>query len=317
MAADVSADRLNPPPTEFIDDDIGLAAEPPSAATGREGTAQPVEAGHEEGQYFEEYRRPQLKPLPARRRQTRRQKSADAVSDYVILFAALGIIALLWLGLVGLTFLLPEGRWVITFVGGVATLIGRRWFLQVAAEDGSGTWLACLFIPFYSTYYFFCHLSETLKPFLVSVAGYLFLGTGIVLFVVQGFRAQPAGDITDFGDRTAADGPKETDAALARLLAGSNQAEARAWLQDMSQRHSIFKWSRQEALKLVDDLYQRGAKGVHVVNIESDPRWGELTAQLVVELPKEAEKRKRLFDKMVEFESEPDRGQSYVLLNLD
>lgn len=88
-----------------------------------------------------------------------------------------------WGLLIGLSFLVHGLVWILILAGLLMTAVGRWWFLGIAAEEGISNWLMCMLIPFYSTYYFFTRLGDTLYPFLVGAAGYMFIITGLLLLL--------------------------------------------------------------------------------------------------------------------------------------
>jgi hypothetical protein len=270
-------------------------------------------------------------PLPLRKKKKKKRKKKGSFGGESLILA--GGLVLVWILLVGLTFVVRPAIYVIVIIGGVATFTGRRWFLRVAYEEGVGTWLACLLVPFYSAYFFCTHLGDTLKPFLIGVVGYAFLGTAGILWLVHGIRDVAEGRVpVGFGDmadpvgagRHAAGGGNhaaaDRDAEGVELLKGPNKAEALPWLEEPNKRRGIFKWPKEQAITVVKGLFSRGAKQVYVVDISSDARFGELAAQIVVVLPDEPAKRKSLFSWHKEFfvdDAETDVGQKYLLLDLD
>jgi hypothetical protein len=122
-------------------------------------------------------------------------------------------------------------------------------------------------------------------------------------------------------DERERDKAAKQDRKCAEMLAKSNKAEARDWLQEPDKKRGVFKWSKEVTLGLVNGVYKHGATKVTAVEIMTHPRYGELTAQLVVTLPDDPDRRHALLDWMAErFENHrpiPDVGQKYHLLLLD
>jgi hypothetical protein len=261
-------------------------------------------------------------PAPLRKKKKRKPAAEPAAGGATALIAV-AVAAGLWLTLSALTFLSSSMVWGLLLVGGLLAVVGRLTFLTAAKNEGTGAYIACLLVPFYSIYFFFTHLDETLKPFLIWLVGLVYLGTGGVLWFVHAARDhRPVGAAL----QAAGDGDDEgvnEDATCQQLLKGPNKAEARAWLKDPNLRRGIFKRSRQWAQQLIEDLYERGAKEVFVVNIENLEGMGEIAAQLVVVLPDDPAKRLGLLQWKMKFEEEEegakpkDHGQKYMLVNLD
>lgn len=246
-----------------------------------------------------------------RKKKRRRQRPPQELGG---LLAALAVVAAVWLLLTVAAYFKHQVAYALLVLGGVAAFAGKRWFLAVASEDGLGTRLMCLFVPFYSTYYFFTNLRRTLMPFAVSCCGGVFLLTGVVFWYAHKFEEA----------RTEAAAPSEKlatqDAECAQLLAEPNHAEALEWLKAENKRRAVFKWGKKQAIDLVENLYRRGAVKVYVADISSDQVFGELTAQMVVVLPEDAAARKKLFEwynSSFGDDVQKDQGQKYLLLTLD
>lgn len=92
------------------------------------------------------------------------------------------VMGLLWVVLVVVALFFRPAVYGIFVLGSIVTFTGRRMFLRVAREEGTGTWLACLFVPFYSIFYFFTHLDETIRPFLIGFFGYVLLTSGMIVW---------------------------------------------------------------------------------------------------------------------------------------
>lgn len=117
-----------------------------------------------------------------------------------------------------------------------------------------------------------------------------------------------------------------------RLVAGQEDdgdtaAEARAWLDPKNTENVLWKTSRAQTLKIVDDLYEAGAVKVLAVYSPKDETIKiNMCAELLVVLPKDAEARKKVFktfnriDKQLwgeDHENIKDQGQKYLDLNMD
>lgn len=131
---------------------------------------------------------PEIPRPPSRKRRRRKKKSSTAAQ----LLVPLAVAAVAWMALVVVAFLFRPALYAVLAVGSIGTLTGRGMFLRIAREEGLGTWLACLVVPFYSTYYFFTRMDETLRPFLIGCGGYLFLASGLVLWYVHAVRSPEA-----------------------------------------------------------------------------------------------------------------------------
>lgn len=122
------------------------------------------------------------------------------------------------------------------------------------------------------------------------------------------------------------------DQEAAELLAEKDSvAEAKAWLAGDPKQHVLWKGSRPEIIKLVDDLYAAGAKDVSAVDISKEASF-ELVAMFLVTLPADATARGKVFaahndfwktclvdadeDDLADFTA-TDKGQKYLLLNFD
>jgi len=118
--------------------------------------------------------------------------------------------------------------------------------------------------------------------------------------------------------------PKKIDADLVQHLASTKKkAEALSWLlRSDGKLRDIGKdpdYSDQDAVKFVRDLYARGAVTVYAVDIASDTKIEE-TRTLIIKLPDDQDKRRKLFDVEAEvsrgggFDPVADNGQRYMLL---
>jgi hypothetical protein len=262
-------------------------------------------------------------PSRLRKKKSRRGSKQSGVPAATELASGLGMATVVWILLGFLAWMFQPMTYVVLGIGALVTFTGRSQFLRVAKAEGTGSWLACLLVPFYSTYFFLTRLGRTLVPFLIGCFGWLFLATGGVCWWAH--RAAEAA-----AEQTAQAAAREVplrrkvdeEVICQQLLAAPNQADALVWLKDESKQRGVFKWSRRQISELVRKLYQLGAKQVIAVNIETleDLGGAEFTSQLVVVLPDEPDKRKALFDwRATFFEEKPikDRGQKYQLVNLD
>lgn len=118
-----------------------------------------------------------------RRRKRKRHKKGSLPTSGLLVGA--GVAVLVWIALVAVGFFYQPATYALLILGSITTFAGRRMFLQVAREEGMGPWLSCLFIPFYSTYFFFNRIRQTLVPFLIGCVGYLLLASGGVLWLIH------------------------------------------------------------------------------------------------------------------------------------
>lgn len=114
------------------------------------------------------------------------------------------------------------------------------------------------------------------------------------------------------------------DAYLQNLLQKTpHKQEALAWFKmNDGKERTIGDGDQDEAtsLRLVQDLYQRGAVEVTAIDIEVDTHL-ETTSTLIVKLPDEAAARRRVFQSEAKvarlggFDPTTDEGQHYVMLH--
>lgn len=110
-----------------------------------------------------------------------------------------------------------------------------------------------------------------------------------------------------------------------KLLHGSHVREALGWLQESRNPSRSLGEARNQddSIKLVEKLYQLGAQAVHATEIKSSPSRDQNSGRLILELPEQQEKRKKLFRicgkiaKAGGFDADPDVRQRYLLLMLD
>jgi hypothetical protein len=149
-----------------------------------------VELIAEEDDWEDEEEPNRLSALKKRRPLTGPQKQ-DVVTG-------LALAGILWIALTALSVWVPSAVYALLFVGALIVIVGRSMLLHLARQEGTGVWLACLLVPFYSTYFFFTRLHETYKSFLISCAGYVFVVTGVVLyFILIVFHAEPPDELVE------------------------------------------------------------------------------------------------------------------------
>jgi antitoxin component YwqK of YwqJK toxin-antitoxin module len=118
---------------------------------------------------------------------------------------------------------------------------------------------------------------------------------------------------------------KVSDDLPLSLLAGSDVREALTWLTEAREpSRSLGEGTTQgNSLKLVKKLYGLGAVSVNVVEIRGAPNEDQNSGKLVVELPEDAERRKKLLQfsnrraRKLGFDPDPDGGQRYIFMMLD
>lgn len=130
------------------------------------------------------------RPQRSKRRRRRRSSSGgESISDYVnvqlillIVLAPLGlaIVALCFVAhpILGFTSLPAVGGWV--------------WFLVIASEDGIGTALMVMFVPFYALYYASNNWDRVGIPFLLMVVGNIGMVVGQSMAKREGGRRMQA-----------------------------------------------------------------------------------------------------------------------------
>jgi hypothetical protein len=111
-------------------------------------------------------------PAPKRkrrpRRPRRRHRSSSGINVNLALILPLVLFGVPGLGLVVLSFV------VFNPVAGIACLlmvVGWIWFTILASEDGLGTVLACMFVPFYALIYTFNNFERVGIPFIIQFIG--------------------------------------------------------------------------------------------------------------------------------------------------
>jgi len=109
------------------------------------------------------------------------------------------------------------------------------------------------------------------------------------------------------------------------LFSEKEMVEALSWLTESNvPERSLGECQNQEdSVEFVNEFYKVGAVRVWVFDIDGKPDEEQNSGRLIIELPKNSQKRKKLLDKCGEigeelgFELEPDTGQKYTLLMLD
>ena len=119
---------------------------------------------------------------------------------------------------------------------------------------------------------------------------------------------------------------EEHEKFIEKLLGKPNKAEALSWLSEAS--HESFRSvgeleSNEVSLNLIQEIYKAGAVEVIAVEIDKYPDGGENTGKLVIEMPQQAEARKRVLEwcnKVGEdqgFDPSEDYGQRFEFVMLD
>ena len=118
----------------------------------------------------------------------------------------------------------------------------------------------------------------------------------------------------------------EHERFIQRLLENPNKAEAYSWLDECSDesfRNVGELESNEKSLDLIQEIYRAGAVEVIAVEIDKYPDGGENTGKLVIVMPEEPEKRKKVLEwcsKISEeqgFAAHEDYGQSHEFVMLD
>jgi len=116
----------------------------------------------------------------------------------------------------------------------------------------------------------------------------------------------------------------DNDAYLQKVLSSTpHKAEALAWLgQKDGKARTIGDGEQEEAasLRLVQDLYRRGAAEVTAIDIDTDAHI-ETTSTLIIKLPSDMVARKKVFQvegkiaRLGGFDPSADEGQHYIMLH--
>lgn len=97
-------------------------------------------------------------------------------------------------------------------------------------------------------------------------------------------------------------------------------AEARDWL--ANPEHGIFEGDKAEVIALMENFYKAGCPKVHITGIEK-LGGSSVSASMVVTLPSGTSERQNAFNVAKEFsekhgeQSDPDKGQKYILFTFD
>ncbi len=171
-----------PPPATYQDDysayAVELEAEPPPTAQKRVPSI------------AEQYE-PDDDDLAAPRRRRRRGDDEGGVwtgdlipglSNFVLIMIILG---LGWIVLGGVTMLWAPAGFLLIGIGSLVGFVSGIWMLKIAFEDGTGTGLAFMFVPFYGFMYIFSNLDRLGVPFLISLVGNGYVITGVVTMMMH------------------------------------------------------------------------------------------------------------------------------------
>ncbi|HEV8068293.1 MAG TPA: hypothetical protein VGP76_11200 [Planctomycetaceae bacterium] len=144
----------------------------------------------------------------------RRKKKQVKSETYLMgMLAAAGV----WLLLFVASLYLRQLAWGMIALGAVALSWTRRTFLRAARKEDPMVFVACLVVPFYTLLFGLAHFRQTAKAFWISLAGYGFLVSGVMLFAVHSVvdavnRNRPAMVAADDDDADA-DEPMKKGAA--------------------------------------------------------------------------------------------------------
>ncbi len=120
------------------------------------------------------------RPRPVRRRRRRRQ--FDGGNAIVI-----GVSAALGVGL--LCCVLSLLHWGFAFpailIGMALGATGGIWHLVLAFQEDPICGIMCMFVPFYSLYYLITRWDETMRPFLVNLAGTFLLFAAFICLIAM------------------------------------------------------------------------------------------------------------------------------------
>jgi hypothetical protein len=119
------------------------------------------------------------RPRKRRKRRRRESSSSSAFGDFNPIWFALIGVAVIWIICFGLSFVFPLIALVPLGLGGLLSFAGLIWFLIVAFQDDVLAGVLCLFVPFYSLYYFISHFDETKAPFFTQLLGTLMMFTSM------------------------------------------------------------------------------------------------------------------------------------------
>jgi hypothetical protein len=119
--------------------------------------------------------------LPAEPPRRRKKKVVKFETYLMGLVAAAGV----WLLLFVASLFIHQVTWGMIVVGSVALTSTRRTFLRAARKEDPMVWLACLLVPFYTLLFGLAHFRQTATAFWISLVGYGFLVSGVMLFAVH------------------------------------------------------------------------------------------------------------------------------------
>lgn len=233
-----------------------------------------------------------------------------------VLLPVIGMLCL-WLLLVTVGIWASEMYLFLLIFGFVIFGAGKRMLLAEAMDEGMFHWLACLFMPFYPTYYFFTRPDRIAGPFVVGCCGVLYLASSLGLYTFHYWHEFQGPRVVRDKDGTLH--IDEEDARCERLLRDTETADALEWLQVKGVKHYYAAWQPDEAVENIKLMQQLGAK-VWVAGIENirDGKGSQESWKMVVRLPSDREKRESLFKLKAKWfpgnEKEDERKQTYMLL---
>jgi hypothetical protein len=99
------------------------------------------------------------------------------ISNFALIMIFLG---LGWAVLCGVTMFWPPAFILLIGAGSLISFVAGIWMLKIAFEDGMGTGLAFVFVPFYWLMFTFSNLDRTGVPFLINLVGWAYVITGLV-----------------------------------------------------------------------------------------------------------------------------------------
>lgn len=259
-------------------------------------------------------------------RRKKKKKKRTSAEPIPMVYLSLGTAGVLYVLFLVWAVFARGGSLAMLVVGIPLIAIGQGWFIFIARKEDPFCYLMIRFVPFYSIYYFFTRIQDTLKPFLMGAVGVVFAGTGFIILAAQGaFRIDYDDEWFDDdpppfvqGNRPFApdigDVPPVDRQQLAQdLLARADKAEAKAWLAARRTR-SVLEFEPAEARRHIEALYARGAKQVFVADIDTTDPDDERALHLVIVLPDD--NRQPLFEYLRRDldVDDPDTGQKYVVV---
>jgi hypothetical protein len=126
--------------------------------------------------------------IPAQRRRGRRNMGftgdlIPGLSNFALIMIVLG---LGWVCTGGLTFFVPVAGLLMIGVGSLISFVAGIWLIKIAFDDGVGTGLAVVFVPFYGLMFIFSNLDRTGVPFLINLVGQGYIITAIISILTHG-----------------------------------------------------------------------------------------------------------------------------------